>query len=148
MGRRERNISTMPPKFKRVSDIERGPERQALLESASDDDDFFLRGPSVQPSRLIQDNGKITRLQGQVHDVVDVMRDNIGKVMDRGDRLEDLQDKSEHLSTNSDLFQSRAKVLKSTMWWRQCKMRMVIALVVVVLLGVIIVPIIIKMNQK
>ena len=36
----------------------------------------------------------LDRLQGQVHEVVDVMRDNIGKVMDRGDRLEDLQDKS------------------------------------------------------
>ena len=36
----------------------------------------------------------IFRLQGQVDEVVDVMQSNIGKVMDRGDRLEDLQDKS------------------------------------------------------
>ena len=34
------------------------------------------------------------RLQSQVHEVVDVMKDNIGKVMDRGDRLDDLHDKS------------------------------------------------------
>ena len=27
-------------------------------------------------------------------EVVDVMQDNIGRVMDRGDKLEDLQDKS------------------------------------------------------
>ena len=27
-------------------------------------------------------------------EVIDVMQDNIGKVMDRGERLEDLQDKS------------------------------------------------------
>ena len=36
----------------------------------------------------------LTRVQGQVDEVIDVMQDNIGKVMDRGQRLEDLQDKS------------------------------------------------------
>ena len=36
----------------------------------------------------------VYRLQSQVHEVVDVMKDNIGKVMDRGDRLDDLHDKS------------------------------------------------------
>ena len=36
----------------------------------------------------------LTRVQGQVEEVIDVMQDNIGKVMDRGQRLEDLQDKS------------------------------------------------------
>jgi hypothetical protein len=34
------------------------------------------------------------RLQGQVDEVIDVMKDNVGKVLERGDRLEDLQDKS------------------------------------------------------
>ena len=36
----------------------------------------------------------VYRLQGQVDEVVDVMQDNIGRVLDRGDKLEDLQDKS------------------------------------------------------
>jgi len=34
------------------------------------------------------------RLQNQVDEVVDVMQNNIGRVMERGERLEDLQDKS------------------------------------------------------
>ena len=34
------------------------------------------------------------RLRGQVDDVVDVMKSNVSKVIERGDRLEDLQDKS------------------------------------------------------
>jgi len=34
------------------------------------------------------------RLQGQVDEVVGIMKDNVGRVIDRGDRLEDLQDKS------------------------------------------------------
>jgi len=34
------------------------------------------------------------RLQNQVDEVVDVMQNNIGRVMERGERLEDLRDKS------------------------------------------------------
>ena len=34
------------------------------------------------------------RLRGQVDEVVDVMKTNVSKVIERGDRLEDLQDKS------------------------------------------------------
>lgn len=34
------------------------------------------------------------RVQSQVDEVIDVMQENISKVIERGDRLEDLQDKS------------------------------------------------------
>ena len=34
------------------------------------------------------------RVQSQVDEVIDVMQENISKVIDRGERLEDLQDKS------------------------------------------------------
>ena len=36
----------------------------------------------------------VARLRGQVDEVVDVMKSNVSKVVERGDRLEDLQDKS------------------------------------------------------
>jgi hypothetical protein len=42
------------------------------------------------------------RLQNQVDEVVDIMQSNIGKVMERGEKLEDLQDKSGwHISCRS-----------------------------------------------
>ena len=34
------------------------------------------------------------RVQNEVDEVVDIMQSNIGRVMERGERLEDLQDKS------------------------------------------------------
>jgi len=38
------------------------------------------------------------RVQNEVDEVVDIMQNNIGRVMERGQRLEDLHDKSgEHL---------------------------------------------------
>ena len=36
----------------------------------------------------------VLRIQGQVSEVMGVMQDNIGKVLTRGERLEDLEDKS------------------------------------------------------
>ena len=42
----------------------------------------------------------LTRLRGQVDDVVDVMKSNVSKVIERGDRLEDLQDKSGKICQN------------------------------------------------
>lgn len=36
----------------------------------------------------------VLRVQNQVDEVVDMMQTNIGRVLERGERLEDLQDKS------------------------------------------------------
>ena len=36
----------------------------------------------------------LNSVQRQVDEVVEIMHDNIGKVLDRGERLEDLQEKS------------------------------------------------------
>uniref|UniRef100_A0A8B9V1G2 Vesicle associated membrane protein 4 n=1 Tax=Anas zonorhyncha TaxID=75864 RepID=A0A8B9V1G2_9AVES len=77
-------------------------------------------------------------VQNQVDEVIDVMQENITKVIERGERLDDLQDKSESLSDNATAFSNRAKQLRRQMWWRGCKMKAIIALVVVVLLLVII----------
>ena len=45
-------------------------------------------------------DGKLGRLQNQVEDVVDAMKSNIEKVVDRGQSLNDLNDRSENLSTS------------------------------------------------
>lgn len=143
----------MPPKFVRKPDRDDyassgASERMNLLQDNSDEEDFFLNGPNARPGRLVpKKDNKVARLQGQVDEVIDVMKDNVGKVLERGDRLEDLQDKSENLSTNADLFRVRAKGLKTTMWWRECKMRVILVLVVVVILCIIIIPIIVQ-NTK
>ncbi|XP_074654382.1 vesicle-associated membrane protein 4-like [Tubulanus polymorphus] len=139
----------MPPKFKRhVAGQDftsaRESEKVSLLDGDSDEEDFFLNGQNAKPGP----NDKIKRLQGQVDEVVDVMQDNIGKVLDRGDRLEDLQDKSENLTSNADLFRVRAKGLKTTMWWRECKMRILVAAIIIIVLLIIFVPIIIQKTKK
>ncbi|OPJ77114.1 vesicle-associated membrane protein 4 [Patagioenas fasciata monilis] len=139
---------TMPPKFKRhlnddeVTGSVKSERRNLLEEDSDEEEDFFLRGPSGP--RFGPRNDKIRHVQNQVDEVIDVMQENITKVIERGERLDDLQDKSESLSDNATAFSNRAKQLRRQMWWRGCKMKAIIALVVVILLLVIIVPLVLK----
>ncbi len=48
-------------------------------------------------------NQMCCRIEREIDDVVDIMKDNIDKTMQRGDRLDDLQDKSGTLAVLSFL---------------------------------------------
>uniref|UniRef100_A0A4W3JS75 Vesicle-associated membrane protein 4 n=1 Tax=Callorhinchus milii TaxID=7868 RepID=A0A4W3JS75_CALMI len=117
--------------------------KRNLLEDESDEEeDFFLRGPTGP--RFGPKNDKIKHVQNQVDEVIDVMQENITRVIERGERLDELQDKSESLSDNATAFSNRAKQLRRQMWWRECKMKAIVALVVLIVLLIIIIPIILK----
>ncbi|EMP34543.1 Vesicle-associated membrane protein 4 [Chelonia mydas] len=132
----------MPPKFKRhlndddVTGSVKSERRNLLEEDSDEEEDFFLRGPAGP--RFGPRNDKIRHVQNQVDEVIDVMQENITKVIERGERLDDLQDKSESLSDNATAFSNRSKQLRRQMWWRGCKMKALVALVAVILLLVII----------
>ena len=138
----------MPPKFKchlNNDDVTRSgkSERRNLLEDDSDkEEDFFLRGPSGP--RFGPRNDKIKHVQNQVDEVIDVMQGNITKVIERGERLDELQDKSESLLDNAIAFSNRSKQLQRQMWWCGCKIKAIMALVAIILLLVIIILIVVK----
>ncbi|KAM3840287.1 vesicle-associated membrane protein 4 isoform 1-T2 [Vipera latastei] len=119
----------MPPKFKRhlndddVTGSVKSERRNLLEEDSDEEEDFFLRGPSGP--KFGSKNDKIRQVQNQVDEVIDVMQENITKVIERGERLDDLQDKSESLSDNATAFSNRSKQLRRQMWWRGCKVRLI-----------------------
>ncbi|EFB19850.1 hypothetical protein PANDA_018454 [Ailuropoda melanoleuca] len=133
----------MPPKFKRhlndddVTGSVKSERRNLLEDDSDEEEDFFLRGPSGP--RFGPRNDKIKHVQNQVDEVIDVMQENITKVIERGERLDELQDKSESLSDNATAFSNRSKQLRRQMWWRGCKIKAIMALVAVILLLVIII---------
>ncbi|XP_005795607.1 vesicle-associated membrane protein 4 isoform X1 [Xiphophorus maculatus] len=149
--REEQPEDNMPPKFKRhlnddeVTGSVRSERRNLLEEDSDEEEDFFLRGPTGP--RFGPQNDKMKNVQSQVDEVIDVMQENISKVIERGERLDDLQDKSESLSDHASAFSSRAKQLHRRMWWRDMKMKMIIALVVVALLLIIIIPVILRYRK-
>uniref|UniRef100_A0A8C4ZKY5 Vesicle-associated membrane protein 4 n=1 Tax=Gadus morhua TaxID=8049 RepID=A0A8C4ZKY5_GADMO len=129
--REEQLDENMPPKFKRhLNDEEvtgsiRSERRNLLEEDSDEEEDFFLVYVCVCVC---------VRVQSQVDEVIDVMQENISKVIERGERLEDLQDKSESLSDNASAFSSRAKQLHRRMWWRDMKVGLCVCVWVPVIL--------------
>jgi len=95
-------------------------------------------GSSSQPA-----NNRTAALQAEIDSTVGIMRDNINKVSDRGERLDALQDKTDNLQRSAQGFRRGANRVRKAMWWKDMKMRMIIiAVVVIILLVVIIVPIV------
>lgn len=79
-----------------------------------------------------------------IDDTVGIMRDNITKVAERGERLDTLQDKTDNLAVSAQGFRRGANRVRKQMWWKDMKMRLFIALGVIVLLLIIIIPIVVK----
>lgn len=130
----------MPAKYnKRFERDANAAESVALLDDDSDDD-FFLKGPS-------SGSDKVLRVQKQVGEVVGVMQTNIDKVLDRGERLEDLQDKSDNLADTASDFNMRARRLQKKMWWRQMKMKICIGLGILIILIIIILSVALKAHK-
>ncbi|KAF6158128.1 hypothetical protein GIB67_014922 [Kingdonia uniflora] len=80
---------------------------------------------------------RINRLKGEMNQVRGVMIENIDKVLERGDKLELLIDKTTTMQGNTMRFRKQARRFKSTVWWRNCKLT--VGLIVLILIIVYIV---------
>ncbi|KAA6413717.1 MAG: synaptobrevin [Lasallia pustulata] len=85
-------------------------------------------------------NQRTAALQAQIDDTVGVMRENINKVSQRGERLDSLQDKTDNLAVSAQGFRRGANRVRKQMWWKDMKMRMCLIVGIILLLIVIIVP--------
>ena len=63
---------------------------------------------------------------------------NIEKVLDRGEKLELLVDKTENLRYQADQFQKGGKALRNKMWWQNIKMKLLVALIVCIVIVIIV----------
>ncbi|PVU86126.1 hypothetical protein BB559_006022 [Furculomyces boomerangus] len=85
---------------------------------------------------------KAREVQQQVDEVVGIMQENINKVMEREERLDTLQTKTEELNEGARQFRRGATQVRKKMWWRDMKLKIIIGVIVVILLIAIIVPIV------
>jgi len=76
----------------------------------------------------------------QVTEVKEIMMQNIEKVLDRGEKLELLVDKTENLRYQADQFQKGGKALRNKMWWQNIKMKLLVALIVCIVIVIIVRP--------
>ena len=104
-----------------------------------EDDDNLIADFTVKPNTSVpKSENKLTTLKNQVESVIDDMKVNIEKVVDRGQMLHDLDDKSEQLGANADLFNKRSKKLRKTMGLRTCRARMYMGASIAVILILVI----------
>ncbi|KAI9321006.1 synaptobrevin-domain-containing protein [Dichotomocladium elegans] len=93
--------------------------------------------PNSQQGSAPKDN-KTSRVQAQVDEVVNIMQDNIDKVMQRGERLDDLRGKTEDLQSTAHHFRRGANQVRKRMWWKDLKWKIIIGVTILIILGIII----------
>lgn len=67
-----------------------------------------------------------------------MMRDNVQKVMERGEKLEDLQEASDRLTTAGNEFRATAKKARQRAWFQNFRTRLILfAITVTVVICII-----------
>lgn len=144
----------MLPKFSRVNGEDRGSarpsERVGLLDDSDGEDGSNIfaapNGFDHRPKSTMKDG--ISKVKDDIKGVMGIMQGNISKVLDRGAKLEDLQDKSEELEMSASHFRSGSRRLQRKLWWQNIRLKLIFACILIVLLIVIIVPIVLKSKKK
>lgn len=105
-------------------------------------DPYIPSGQSAVGGSTAQNGGnqRTAALQAQIDDTVGVMRENINKVSQRGERLDSLQDKTDNLATSAQGFRRGANRVRKQMWWKDMRMRICLIVGIILLLLVIIIP--------
>merc|ERR550519_2197738 len=83
-----------------------------------------------QPSQL-------QTTQAQVQEVVGIMKGNVERVLERDQKLSQLDDRADALQQGASQFETQAAKLKRKYWWRNCKMWLILIIVVIVLIIII-----------
>uniref|UniRef100_A0A674ET41 Vesicle-associated membrane protein 3-like n=1 Tax=Salmo trutta TaxID=8032 RepID=A0A674ET41_SALTR len=66
-------------------------------------------------------NRRLQQTQAQVDEVVDIMRVNVDKVLERDSKLSELDDRADALQAGASQFETSAAKLKRKFWWKNCK---------------------------
>lgn len=111
-----------------------------------------------------QPTEKIEKLQAHVAEVSNIMTENINKILDRGQRLDDLEGRSgeslrrlnlksdpnfsyfilfitEVLASSADDFRVSSRRVSRKMWWQNMKFNIIIGIVVVSIIVIIVVSV-------
>jgi len=106
-------------------------------------DPYLPRGGSSAnppaPGASAGPNPKTAAIQAQIDDTVNIMRDNITKVVERQERLDSLQDKTDNLAVSAQGFRRNANRVRKNMWWKDMKMRLIIGVAIAVIIIIVVV---------
>lgn len=89
---------------------------------------------------------RLQHVQQTVDEVTVIMHENLDKVEERGEKMQDLDKRAELLRSKSQKFSKTAVKVKRRKWWENTKMKLLLGAVILVVVVVLI--IIIAMASK
>jgi len=81
---------------------------------------------------------RLQQTQAQVDEVVGIMRTNVEKVLERDQKLSELDDRADALQQGASQFEQQAGKLKRKYWWKNLKMIAILVAIVLIILIIII----------
>lgn len=83
-------------------------------------------------------NNLLEQTQAQVNEVVGIMRVNVEKVLERDQKLSELDSRADALQEGGKRFEQQAQKLKRKYWWKNLKMMIILGVIGGVILIIII----------
>lgn len=84
----------------------------------------------------MEDNNKIEEIKEQLSGTKDIMLQNIDHILDRGDKIDLLIDKSENMNQQSKQFSRKSRTLRRKMCLKNMKTKLLIIFIILLLLYV------------
>lgn len=76
----------------------------------------------------------LARAQREIDGVREIMTENIERVLERGERIDLLVDKTDRLGGSARDFRVRSRGLRRRMWWKNVKLMALLVVVVIFLI--------------
>ncbi|XP_077025916.1 vesicle-associated membrane protein 1 isoform X2 [Tamandua tetradactyla] len=93
-------------------------------------------GPSIPTNTT--SNRQLQKSQAEVAEVVNIIRMNVDKVLERDERLLELDDRADALQAGASVFESSAAMLKRKYFWKNCKMMIILGAICAIIVVVIV----------
>uniref|UniRef100_A0A8R1I0E6 V-SNARE coiled-coil homology domain-containing protein n=1 Tax=Caenorhabditis japonica TaxID=281687 RepID=A0A8R1I0E6_CAEJA len=86
-----------------------------------------------------QQNGKINTIQDQVESVKAIMVENVDRILERGQQLDDIERRTEQLNATSATFQTTARRVKKKFCMLNAKWTIILSVVILVVFVVLLI---------
>ncbi|XKL59161.1 hypothetical protein PGB90_000177 [Kerria lacca] len=101
--------------------------------------DGIVGGPRT-PQQIAAQK-RLQQTQAQVDEVVDIMKTNVEKVLERDQKLSELDDRADALQQGASQFEQQAGKLKRKFWLQNLKMMIAMGIIGFIILGIIVLKI-------
>ncbi|KAJ6643672.1 Synaptobrevin [Pseudolycoriella hygida] len=99
-------------------------------------EDGIVGGPRT-PQQIAAQK-RLQQTQAQVDEVVDIMKTNVEKVLERDQKLSELDDRADALQQGASQFEQQAGKLKRKFWLQNLKMMIIMGVIGLVIIGILV----------